>query len=379
MKKETFKRRIRKITAFAAAMAMAVTVTMPGEIFGNIDFGITVFAEENGYVNGFCTDYADDGECETHTGCNGYQPATDSDSDGVYEIGNAGQLYWFAALVNGTNGLTQNVGANAILTNNITINENVLVGDELNSANASSFRKWTPIGNSTSVAYTGTFDGKGNTISGLYYSENTTEGGVVAGLFGRSNGSISNIIIKDSYFSLTNTGTYSYLGALVGANFGTIKNCKTYSVVNFNGKYCYIGGLCGANSLNDSTCISECTNYGKITAVCSDGCCIGGVSGANVNKIENCNNAGSVTVSYNSTSNTIYVGGISGENYAEIKGCHNSGTVEGKYRVGGVCGVQIDYASLPYYGTITNCYNTGTVKGTSDVGGICGFNYWAGT
>ena len=72
LNKETFKRRIRKITAFAAAVAMAVTITMPGEIFGNIDFGITVFAEENGYVNGFCTDYADDNSCTTHTDGNGY-------------------------------------------------------------------------------------------------------------------------------------------------------------------------------------------------------------------------------------------------------------------------------------------------------------------
>ena len=44
LKKETLKRRIRKITAFAAAVAMAVTITMPGEIFGNIDWGLTASA-----------------------------------------------------------------------------------------------------------------------------------------------------------------------------------------------------------------------------------------------------------------------------------------------------------------------------------------------
>ena len=156
LNKEKFKRRIRKITAFAAAVAMAVTITMPGEIFGNIDFGITVFAEETaeGYTNGFCDKYElkDDGSwglidendnC-THTNCNGYQPATDENNDGVYEIGNAGQLYWFADKVNNENSTYGN--ANAILTNNIKINDNVLVNGELNSANASDFRKWTPIG-----------------------------------------------------------------------------------------------------------------------------------------------------------------------------------------------------------------------------------------
>ena len=145
LKKETFKRRIRKITAFAAAVAMAVTITMPGEIFGNIDFGITVFAEENGYTNGFCNTYTEGIECSEHgADCNGYQPATDENNDGVYEIGNAGQLYWFADKVNNENSTYGN--ANAILTNNIKINDNVLVNGELNSANASDFRKWTPIG-----------------------------------------------------------------------------------------------------------------------------------------------------------------------------------------------------------------------------------------
>ena len=66
-----------------------------------------------------------------------YQPATettdkyDIDDDGtkeaVYEISNAGQLYWFAGLVNGTlDGVKQNTSANAILTANITVNENLL-------------------------------------------------------------------------------------------------------------------------------------------------------------------------------------------------------------------------------------------------------------
>ena len=40
--------------------------------------------------NGFCG------------GCGGYQPAEFNES-GVYEISNAGQLFWFAALVNGDN------------------------------------------------------------------------------------------------------------------------------------------------------------------------------------------------------------------------------------------------------------------------------------
>ncbi|MDD7528433.1 MAG: hypothetical protein PUK04_03060 [Bacteroidales bacterium] len=80
--------------------------------------------------------YNEDGFAEDGS----YQPATDSDNDGVYEIGNAGQLYWFAALVNGTDGLTQNLGANAILTADITVNTGVLNADGTLASNTSCFR-----------------------------------------------------------------------------------------------------------------------------------------------------------------------------------------------------------------------------------------------
>lgn len=106
-----------------------------------------------------------------------YQPAVettdkyDIDDDGeketVYEISNAGQLYWFAGLVNGTlDGVKQNKLANAILTANITVNENLLdslqYDTEGNVSNGSDFITWTPIadwmGNRT-TQYSGTFDG----------------------------------------------------------------------------------------------------------------------------------------------------------------------------------------------------------------------------
>ena len=89
-----------------------------------------------------------------------YQPAVettdkydiddDSTKDIVYEISNAGQLYWFAGLVNGTlDGVEQNTLANAILTANITVNENLLdslqYDEENNVSNGSDFITWTPI------------------------------------------------------------------------------------------------------------------------------------------------------------------------------------------------------------------------------------------
>ena len=80
-------------------------------------------------------------------------PTTPSqDGDGYFLIGNAAELYGFAELVN--NG---NKTANAKLTADIVVNENVL--DANGEANTGDFLQWTPIGNNTVKAYSGTFDG----------------------------------------------------------------------------------------------------------------------------------------------------------------------------------------------------------------------------
>ena len=159
---------------------------------------------ENGihaYNNGFCV-------------CGAYEPAK-LDGD-VYQIGNAGQLYWFAQTVN-----EGDYDANAKLTKNITINENVLKTDGTLNRDGSSFTQWTPIGNSDNRAYTGTFDGGNHTISGLYYDGS----GDYAGLFGYVNGGrVQNVNIADSYIS-NNEGINDTGGVCGCNNGGTITNC----------------------------------------------------------------------------------------------------------------------------------------------------------
>ena len=99
-----------------------------------------------------------------------YEPATQQ--NGVYQIGNAGQLYWFAGLVNGTlTDVAQDTDADAVLTADITINTGVLDENGKLNGNGANLRSWTPIGDDSN-AYTGTFDGNDKTISGLYYSGN---------------------------------------------------------------------------------------------------------------------------------------------------------------------------------------------------------------
>ena len=96
------------------------------------------------------------------------QPSGKGTADSPYQIGTAEELYWFAALVNGElEGVSQNTSANAVLTADITVNNDVLYSDGTLNENYSNFITWTPIGYFES--YTGTFDGQGHTISGLYF------------------------------------------------------------------------------------------------------------------------------------------------------------------------------------------------------------------
>ncbi len=304
-------------------------------------------------------------ETETHSiGENGfcacnevYQPAElttdkyDMDGDGskdaVYEISNAGQLYWFAGLVNGTlSGVEQNTSANAVLTADIVVNENVLKSD--GTLNEGTFKEWTPIGNTCNDSYspyTGIFEGQNHTISGLYFKqENTSE----VGFLGYNGGKISNVGILNSYFC-----GFSRVGGVCGYNSSTITNCYNKGVVDgtADGASSF-GGVCGCNL----GILTNCYNTGIVKGQSF----VGGVSGDNNKTITNCYNTGIV-------SGQSYVGGIDGDNCGTITNCNNEGKVSGtEDYVGGVSGSNKK--------TITNCYNTGIVSGQAYVGGVNGYN-----
>ena len=325
--------------------------------------------------NGFCA-------------CNEvYQPADlttdkydidgDGSKDAVYEISNAGQLYWFAGLVNGTlSGETQNASANAVLTADIVVNKNVLKSD--GTVNEGTFKEWTPIGNSYNGSYTGIFEGQNHTISGLYFKQENTE---EVGFFGYNRGKISNVGILDSYFC-----GFSQVGGVCGYNSSTITNCYNKGVVDGTAdRASSFGGVCGCNlgiltncyntgivkgqlfvggvSGNNGKMITNCYN----TGIVKGHEWVGGVSGENSGTIINCNNEGKVS------GTEYYVGGVSGENKKTITNCYNTGIVSGQSYVGGVNGYNIN-------GTIINCNATGEVNGTgSYVGGVIGMNLNKGT
>lgn len=271
-------------------------------------------------------------ETETHSiGENGfcacnevYQPAElttdkydidgDDSKDEVYEIRNAGQLYWFAGLVNGTlDGVEQNTLANAVLTANITVNENLLdslqYDAEGNVSNGSDFITWTPIADCMEdhiTQYSGTFDGNNKTVSGLYFNGNSTR----IGLFGSSeaDGNIKNVGVVDSYFK----GNV-LVGGVCGRNDGTITNCYNAGNLTAIDPNAVIGGICGYNGGT----IANCYNTGTVTATGSIAS-VGGVCGSSIKPISNCYNIGTVTA----TSSGADISGICGYNFGPVTNCY---------------------------------------------------------
>ena len=263
--------------------------------------------------NGFCVN------------CDYLQPAVettdkydiddDSMKENVYEISNAGQLYWFAGLVNGTlDGVEQNTLANAILTTNITVNENLLdslqYDEEDNVSNGSDFITWTPIadwmGNRT-TQYSGTFDGNNKTVSGLYFNGDST----CIGLFGssESDGNIKNVGVVDSYFKGND-----HVGGVCGNNAGTITNCYNAGNLTAIESSATIGGICGYN--NGGT-VTNCYNTGTVTATGSVAS-VGGVCGCSIELISNCYNTGTVTA----TSSGADISDICGYYFGPITNCY---------------------------------------------------------
>lgn len=198
-----------------------------------------------------------------------------------YKIGTAEELYWFAGLVNGTlPGVKKDLSANAILTDDIIVNTGVLdPNKDLVSGN--DFIEWIPIGKSSSDddAYTGTFDGNGHTISGLYFNKSNSW---YVGLFGciGAEGKISNVGVSDSYFQSSNC---PYIGGVCGSNSGELQNCSNSSTVIGKENEYRIGGVCGYNY---GGTIKSCYNTASVSVT---GKKVGGVCGDNYEgPITNC-------------------------------------------------------------------------------------------
>ena len=229
----------------------------------------------------------------------------DGTANNPYQIGTAAELYWFADYVN--NG---NTSANAVLTDNITVNTGVLTDEGyLNSSNKDNFTSWTPIGNNSN-SYTGTFDGQGHTVSGLYFYDNKA----YVGLFGYvgSGGRVSGVGVVDFYFRGDDE-----IGGVCGRNFGTIESCYDAGYLAVSNTNAYIGGVCGANGGTGT--IENCYNAGTVRSPGG----ASGVCGENFGTIENCYNAGAAhgvcRGNHNEIKNCYYLDTTGNDHYAKAK------------------------------------------------------------
>ena len=207
------------------------------------------------------------------------------------------------------------------------------------------------------VAFTGTFDGQGYTISNLTINRPEED---YAGIFCYiDNAAIRNVAVEN-----LDVSGHTYVGGLVGyARRSSITNCNTTGTVSAG--YDYTGGLAGYVNYSN---VTNCYNMGTVSAGHDDA---GGLVGYayNSSSITNCYSTGAISAEYEGAGGLV---GVISSN-SIITNSYSTCTVSGDTMSGGLVGISVQD------GTITNCYSTGTVSGIEEIGGLVGDFYWDST
>ena len=154
--------------------------------------------------------------------------------DGCYQISNADELYGFAAVVNGTDSTEAKLNVCGKLTDDIVVNERLIVGDTTINERGRRLAEWIPIEH-----FEGIFDGQGHSISGLYINQPRRDSTGFFGVVGRkdvvSEPVIKDVHIKDSYFNAQR----------IAGVVGWLHSSLTLSGISFEGflEGDYVAGL----------------------------------------------------------------------------------------------------------------------------------------
>lgn len=231
--------------------------------------------------------------------------------DDPYQISTAAQLKRFRNIVNGTGGQTQDSGACAVLMNDIVLNDGTFDANGTYTPGSSSkaAEEWTPIGKYTDdndkTPYTGTFDGQGHTIKGLYVNSASD---AYVGLFGCLEGAAVRNLTVDGYVQ-----GYKTAGGIAGyASNAAIENCSNHCSV-FGGSDSMLGGIAGLNF--DGAKIIDCYNVGTIIRNSTVFEFCGGIVWGNAGTVSNCYNVGTI-------SGNVYDGEIVGSNSGTVENCY---------------------------------------------------------
>ncbi|MBR4020155.1 MAG: hypothetical protein IKI99_02480, partial [Firmicutes bacterium] len=243
--------------------------------------------------------------------CGDVAPA--QDENGVYQLGTAEELLWFANKVNSG----ETTSAKAALIADIELDA-----------------EWPGIG-AYGKAFAGSFDGQNHKVT----LNNSTWG-----VFGYVMGTHNNHALKDAAVieNIIVEGTVKNSALIHTAGYARITNCiNKAEITSENSK---VAGIVGS--------VSGSNKYGQIYSDVM---------------IQNCANEGNIKGDND-------VGGILGYSQAKatLAGCYNTGSVGGSSNVGGLVGYMQGSSGK---GVIQNSYNKGAVTGTSCVAGIVGNMY----
>ncbi len=215
---------------------------------------------------------------------------------------------------------------------------------------------FTPIGGNTTAgadndtttkAFSGSFDGNGYVIKNLYIKSTLDD----AGLFGATR----NASLKNIYLASGSIMGKTYLGGVVGYAYATtVSCCFNFADVHSEGTQ-KIGGIAGF--ICYGTTVDQCANYGTVSGNKTSN--QGGVVGQSfnaTNKISNSYNLGNVATL--SPTNTAIGGilGYCGVSACQVANCYNAGAMLAPAACGTVVGTYNSAGTLSF----ENCYFEGT-------------------
>lgn len=155
--------------------------------------------------------------------------------DSVYQIKTAAQLLWFVDYINYAFAYPN---TSAILLDDIVFNKNVVNSECLLKKDTCDFPEWTPIHGIRSLpdyyGFTGTFDGNGHSVSGLYMKSFVGTNYNNEGMFDRidNRGVVKNLVLMDSYFNTEHLNIIAvYNNGKIIESFGKYyRDASKYSV-----------------------------------------------------------------------------------------------------------------------------------------------------
>lgn len=259
--------------------------------------------------------------------------------DGCYQISSTKELFGFASVVSGTQENAGEVAACANLLNDIVWEEGYV---------------WIPL-----ETYSGIFDGRGHTISGLV----SQKGGLFSCVNGESKENPA--IIKNIGIVNSKLGDFVYAGSIANETRGVVLIENVYNNSPVYGSFStgYVGGLVG-HQKGDLT-ISNSHNSGTVNGAYE----LGGLVGSSWGRLTvvNSYNSGNIA-GFSSAYGTSFAGGLVGHAHKEayVYNSYNIGKIDaGTFsgRAGGIMGEAVD-------GALINSYNAGEIDKTGIYSGL---------